>query len=52
MVEESIQRTTLQAVGPSSTGRPQDALLFNMELPHRGTFFPLGFSVEIITNDP
>jgi hypothetical protein len=23
-----------------------------MDLPHRRTFFPLGFSVEIITNEP
>ena len=52
MVEETIQRTPLRTVGPSSTGRPQDALLFNMDLSHRRTFFPLGFSVEIITNEP
>jgi hypothetical protein len=31
--------------------RPQDALLCNMELPHRGIFYPLGYPVEIITND-
>src|ERR1700733_3449529 len=31
---------------------PQDSLLCNMELPFRGTFYPLGYAVEIITNDP
>ena len=31
---------------------PQDSLLCNMELPLRGTFYPLGYAVEIITNDP
>jgi hypothetical protein len=31
--------------------RPQDALLCDMELPHRGIFYPLGYPVEIITND-
>jgi hypothetical protein len=32
--------------------RPQDALRCDMELPHRGIFYPLGYPVEIITNDP
>jgi hypothetical protein len=32
--------------------RPQDALLYDMELPLRGIFYPLGFPVEILTNDP
>ena len=32
--------------------RPQDVLLSDMELPLRQTFYPLGFAVEIITNDP
>jgi hypothetical protein len=32
-------------------GRPQDALLCDMELPFRRTFYPLGFAVEIATND-
>jgi hypothetical protein len=31
---------------------PQDSLLCNMELPFRDTFYPLGYAVEIITNDP
>jgi hypothetical protein len=37
--------------GVDKPGRPQDALLSNMELPLRRTFYPLGFAVEIITND-
>ena len=31
--------------------RPQEALLCNMELPLRGMFYPLGYPVEIKTND-
>lgn len=30
--------------------RPQNSLLFNMDLPLRRTFFPLGFAVVILTN--
>jgi GTPase SAR1 family protein len=32
--------------------RPQDSLLSDMELSFRRTFYPLGFAVEIMTNDP
>ena len=32
--------------------RPQHALLYDMELPLRATFYPLGFAVDILTNDP
>lgn len=32
--------------------RPQDALLCDMDLPLHQTFYPLGFAVEIMTNDP
>jgi hypothetical protein len=32
------------------TGRPQDSLLCDMELPLRRTFHPIGFPVEISTN--
>src|SRR5579863_6066670 len=34
-----------------SSRRPQDALLCDMELPYREIFYPLGYPVEIITND-
>ena len=30
---------------------PEEALLCNMDLPLRGVFYPLGFAVEIITNE-
>lgn len=32
--------------------RPRDALLSDMKLPLHQTFYPLGFAVEIMTNDP
>ncbi len=32
--------------------RPQDALLYDMELALHTTFYPLGFAVDILTNDP
>jgi len=37
--------------GLQQLGRLQEALLCDMELPLRRTFYPLGFAVEIITND-
>jgi len=48
--------TTVPREGPSPEAdgmprRPQDALLSDMELPHRRLFHPLGYPVEIITND-
>ncbi len=52
MVEELIGRESVRAAGDASSARPQDALLSQMNLPYRRTFFPLGFSVEIITNEP
>src|SRR5271154_1981560 len=36
----------------SKPWRPQEALLSDMELPLRGIFYPLGYAVEIITNEP
>jgi hypothetical protein len=51
MVHELIQRANSGAAEVSSTRRPQDALLCDMELQHRGIFYPLGYPVEIITND-
>lgn len=43
MMELMIQNT--------ASAKPQDALLYDMELPLRDTFYPLGFGVEILTND-
>src|ERR1700739_2478963 len=45
---EPTQPGTMNARTPC---RPQDTLLCNMELPLRGMFYPLGYPVEIITND-
>ena len=41
-----------QRAGTHRLSRPQDALLSDMELPLHQTFYPLGFAVEIMTNDP
>jgi hypothetical protein len=51
MIRESIQVMPSEAAGSGSSRRRQDALLCNMELPHRSMFYPLGYPVEIITND-
>ena len=51
MVEEVIQEANSGTDGANSSRRPQDALLCDMELPHRGIFYPLGYPVEIVTND-
>jgi hypothetical protein len=40
----------METFGPQP--RPQEALLSNIELNFRKTFHPLGYSVEIVTNDP
>lgn len=47
-----MQARATDAAEVGAIKRPQDALLFDMELPLRGTFYPLGFSVEVITNEP
>jgi hypothetical protein len=52
MASKLITQTVWQTAEGHKPGRPQDALLCDMELPLRGTFYPLGFAVEIITNDP
>jgi hypothetical protein len=52
MASTLIQKTGRNASGEKKAGRPQDALLCDMDLPLRRTFYPLGFAVEILTNDP
>jgi hypothetical protein len=47
-----LGQTTRQEDGDGKSSRPQDALLCDMDLPLRKTFYPLGYAVEIITNDP
>jgi hypothetical protein len=51
MTGSEIQQATSGAVEAHSPRRPQDALLCDMELPHRRNFYPLGYPIEIITND-
>jgi hypothetical protein len=52
MASKVITETIRQTAGDHKPDSHRDALLCDMELPLRGTFFPLGFAVEIITNDP
>ena len=47
-----IQQTVCKATGENTPGRPQDALLCDMDRPLRRRFYPLGFAVEILTYDP
>jgi energy-coupling factor transporter ATP-binding protein EcfA2 len=51
MVKELSRQANSGTAEIRSSPRPQDALLCDMELPHRGIFYPLGYPVEIITND-
>ncbi|MGA9669442.1 MAG: aldolase, partial [Terracidiphilus sp.] len=46
-----MQLATSAAVEARTHRRPQEALLCDMELPHSGVYYPLGYPVEIITND-
>lgn len=52
MARNLTQQTIRGRAADRKPGRPQDSLLCDMELPLRRTFYPLGFAVEIITNDP
>jgi energy-coupling factor transporter ATP-binding protein EcfA2 len=47
-VNQQLISGAAEALSPR---RLQNALLCDMELPHRGLFYPLGYPVEIITND-
>jgi len=51
MAGESVQQELATTSDSRSSGRRQDALLCEMALPFRGVFYPLGYPVEIITND-
>lgn len=51
MSRESIQEMSSEVAGSRSFRRRQDALLCDMELQYKKIFFPLGYPVEIITND-
>jgi hypothetical protein len=51
MVKEAGGLSNVLTAEARPSRRPQDALLYDMELPYRGVFYPLGYPVEIITND-
>ena len=51
MANEVMQLENSDMAEVRSPCRPQGALLCDIELPHRGIFYPLGYPVEIITND-
>jgi hypothetical protein len=52
MISESPQQATSARMEAGTPGKPQEALLCDMDLPLRGIFYPLGYAVEIITNRP
>src|ERR1017187_8042816 len=52
MAIELIRQPIAQQDGNRKMSRPSDALLCDMDLPLRRTFYPLGFAVEIVTNHP
>jgi energy-coupling factor transporter ATP-binding protein EcfA2 len=47
----SIERAPSETTVGTQSWRPQEALLSDMDLPVRATFYPLGYAVEIATND-
>ncbi len=49
---QPLAQTLSTTLEKRSLGRPQDALLRDMDLPLRGRFYPLGYAIEIITNEP
>ncbi|MGC1919578.1 MAG: aldolase, partial [Acidobacteriaceae bacterium] len=51
MTRGIIEQSASEAVEVARLSTPQEALLSHMELPFRGTFYPLGYPVEIITNE-
>lgn len=51
MSQKSMQEMYPEVAGSGSSHRHRDALLCDMELGHKEIFFPLGYPVEIITND-
>ncbi len=47
-----IRQPDSETVEVSKSRAPQEALLSNMELSLRSIFYPIGYAVEIITNEP
>ena len=51
MLNEAIEQANSGTAEDRASRRPQSTLLCDMELPHRCIFYPLGYPVEILTND-
>lgn len=51
LTTELLQQATPETAITPKPATVEEALLCNMELPLRGVFYPLGFAVEIITNE-
>src|ERR1700730_4410533 len=47
----SIEQAASETAVATRSWRPQEALMSDMDLPLRATFHPLGYAVEIATND-
>lgn len=47
----ALQPERVKAVQGSESAKPQDALLRDMRLPYCEVFYPLGYAVEIATNE-
>jgi hypothetical protein len=52
MAQYSECETASVELAQTSSGRPEDALQCEMDLPLRRHFYPLGYPIEIITNHP
>jgi len=52
MADKSIAMDSSEIANVSTPPRPQDSLRSNIDLPFRRTYYPLGYAVEILTNDP
>jgi hypothetical protein len=52
MTAQLIDKANSTTIEASPQSGAQGALLYDMELSLRKTFYPLGYSVEIITNEP
>jgi hypothetical protein len=46
-----LSRESAKPVEDGKRERPQDALLADMDLPYQQVFYPLGYAVEVSTND-
>lgn len=49
--EAAVPSESLEAGSLCRRARPQDSLLSDMELPFQRGFYPLGYAVEVATND-